>query len=66
MDEFGDLVPLEEFDYGNDKLGCLLQESMDETYFLGISVSWPHGGTSSTVHGTTIYGALPLPNNIPR
>ena len=35
----GDLVPLEQFDYGNKKLGCLLQESMDEVFFLGVTVS---------------------------
>jgi gamma-aminobutyric acid type B receptor len=33
----GDLVPLEYFNYTNQKLGCLLQESMDEIKFLGIS-----------------------------
>ena len=37
--EIGDLVPLEEFDYHNAKLGCLLQESMDKIKFLGITVS---------------------------
>ena len=36
----GELVPLEEFDYHNEKLGCLIQESMDELKFLGISVSY--------------------------
>ena len=35
----GDLVPLEQFDYRNKKLGCLLQESMDEVSFLGVTVS---------------------------
>ena len=35
----GDLVSLEQFDYGNKKLGCLLQESMDEVFFLGVTVS---------------------------
>ena len=35
----GDLVPLEEFDYHNKKMGCLLKESMDEVFFLGVSVS---------------------------
>ncbi|CAI8027310.1 hypothetical protein GBAR_LOCUS15626 [Geodia barretti] len=33
----GELVPLERFDYSNDKLGCLLLESLDQLYFLGIS-----------------------------
>ena len=36
----GDLVRLEYFNYTNQKLGCLLQESMDEIKFLGISVSF--------------------------
>ena len=35
----GDLVPLEEFDYHNKKMGCLLKESMDEVFFHGVSVS---------------------------
>lgn len=50
----GDLVPLEQFDYRNKKLGCLLRESMDETDFLGISVRddlvWGICGTSVHVH----------------
>ena len=36
----GDLVPLEMFNYGNEKLGCILQESIDDLRFLGISVSY--------------------------
>ena len=36
----GKLVPLEKFDYHNEKLGCLIQESMDELKFLGIFVSY--------------------------
>ena len=35
----GDLVPLEEFDYYNAKMGCVLQESFSETSFMGITVS---------------------------
>ena len=27
-DKKGDLVPLEEFDYQNKKLGCVIQQSM--------------------------------------
>ena len=38
-DREGELVPLEMFDYGNDKLGCLILESLDQLHFLGISVS---------------------------
>ena len=26
-------MPLEEFDYHNKKMGCLLKESMDEVFF---------------------------------
>jgi gamma-aminobutyric acid type B receptor len=33
----GALVPLDQFDYSNKKLGCLLRESLDNTFFLGIS-----------------------------
>ena len=32
-------MPLEEFDYHNKKMGCLLKESMDEVFFHGVSVS---------------------------
>ena len=34
----GDLVPLEEFDYLNEKMGCVLKTSMDEVLFAGITV----------------------------
>ena len=40
-DVVGELVPLERFDYDNHKMGCLLRESLDQTNFLGISVSFP-------------------------
>ena len=40
VNKSGALVPLEHFDYGNEKLGCLLKESLQETFFLGISVSY--------------------------
>ena len=36
----GDIVPLEEFNYTNEKLGCILQESLAETQFTGITVSY--------------------------
>lgn len=36
----GDIVPLEEFNYTNQKLGCILQESIAETQFTGITVSY--------------------------
>ena len=35
----GSLVPLEEFDYSNDKMGCLLAKSFSEVNFMGITVS---------------------------
>ena len=35
----GDLVPLEQFDYTNDKMGCLLRQGFAEVNFLGITVS---------------------------
>ena len=35
----GDLVPLEQFDYTNQKVGCLLRQSFAEVNFLGITVS---------------------------
>ena len=35
----GDLVPLEEFDYKNQKMGCIFRRSLAETKFTGITVS---------------------------
>ena len=35
----GELVPLEEFDYHNDKMGCVLRRSMGNVDFAGITVS---------------------------
>ena len=35
----GDLVPLEEFDYTNEKVGCILKQGFAEVNFLGITVS---------------------------
>ena len=35
----GELVPLEEFDYTNQKMGCILERSMRKTEFNGITVS---------------------------
>ena len=34
----GDLVPPEEFDYSNAKMGCVLEKSFSETSFIGITV----------------------------
>ena len=36
----GEMVPLEEFDYSNDKMGCILKQSMGSVEFEGFSVSW--------------------------
>ena len=35
----GDFVPLEQFDYTNERVGCLLREGFAEVNFLGITVS---------------------------
>lgn len=35
----GSLVPLEEFTYANEKMGCLIQWNIKRTSFLGVSVS---------------------------
>ena len=35
----GNLVQLEEFDYKNDLMGCILQKSFHEVKFTGITVS---------------------------
>ena len=34
----GALVPLERFDYDNQKLGCIMKQSMDEVAFTGVTV----------------------------
>ena len=34
----GELVPLEEFDYENELLGCVIRWSLEQTNFLGTSV----------------------------
>ena len=36
---YGELVPLEMFDYGNEKLGCIMRQSYDEVMFTGVTVS---------------------------
>ena len=35
----GELIPLEEFDYQNQMMGCVLQKSIAEVDFTGITVS---------------------------
>lgn len=35
----GSLVPLEEFDYANERMGCLIQWNLQQTNFSGVSVS---------------------------
>ena len=37
--EYGELVPLEQFDYPNDKMGCLMIKSFSQVNFTGITVS---------------------------
>ena len=36
----GDLVPLEEFDYTNEKVGCILRQGFAEVNFYGFTVSF--------------------------
>ncbi len=38
-DLLGELVPLENFDYMNDKMGCVLRKSFQQVNFHGITVS---------------------------
>ena len=35
----GDIVPLEDFDYSNEKMGCILRQSIGSITFDGLSVS---------------------------
>ncbi len=37
--ETGDLVPLENFTHTNDQMGCLLRWAVQQTNFVGVSVS---------------------------
>ena len=34
----GDIVPLEDFDYSNEKMGCIFKQSMQSVQFDGLSV----------------------------
>ena len=36
---FGDLVPLEEFNYTNQKMGCIMKSGLAELEFKGVTVS---------------------------
>ena len=36
----GSLVPLEEFSYSNEKMGCIMQWNLQRTNFSGVSVSY--------------------------
>ena len=38
----GKLVPLEDFDYLNERMGCVLRKSLHQVHFLGITVSRIH------------------------
>lgn len=35
----GSLVPLEQFDYTNERMGCLIQWNLQQSNFSGVSVS---------------------------
>ena len=35
----GELVPLEDFDYTNERLGCIMRQSMRDLNFTGLTVS---------------------------
>ena len=35
----GSLVPLEQFNYSNERVGCLIQWNLQQTSFYGVSVS---------------------------
>ena len=35
----GRLVPLHEFDYGNEMMGCVIRWNLEQTNFTGVSVS---------------------------
>ena len=37
--ETGSVVPLEKFDYSNELIGCLIQWNIQQTDFLGVTVS---------------------------
>ena len=39
QDLSGDLVPLENFDYTNEKLGCIMKQSMGRLNYDGLTVS---------------------------
>ena len=38
----GSLVPLEKFNYTNEKMGCVIQWNLQQTNFSGVSVSFTH------------------------
>ena len=38
----GRLVPLEDFDYMNEKMGCVMHNSFHQVHFFGITVSQIH------------------------
>ena len=45
----GSLVPLEEFSYSNEKMGCLMQWNLQQTNFSGVSVSAHIYGMPATI-----------------
>ena len=52
----GELVPLEMFSYFNDKMGCVLHQSLANISFVGITVSLH---TSKAVNGTVLSVTFP-------
>ena len=49
----GRLVPLHEFDYGNEMMGCVVRWNLEQTSFIGVSVST---GTRSFLLGGSLVG----------
>ena len=41
----GSLVPLEEFNYTNERMGCLIQWNLQTTDYTGVSVSFTRSAT---------------------
>lgn len=39
----GSLLPLDQFNYTNEKMGCLIQWNIQRSNFSGVTVRWTHG-----------------------
>ena len=50
----GSLVPLEEFSYSNEKMGCVIQWNLQQTNFSGVSV----GCCDACVHAQALCWGL--------